>query len=62
MKKTIGIILFVIVGLNFIAIFVRMSKAEPIGSPMYIILLLAMIGGGIWLINKGNEEKEANEA
>ena len=57
MKKTIGIILAVIVGLNFVSIMVRSSKGDPIGSPAYLIILVMMLFGGIGLINSAAKKK-----
>jgi len=57
MKKTIGIILLVIVGLNFISIMVRSSKGDSIGSPAYLIILVMMLFGGIGLLNSAGKKK-----
>lgn len=51
MKKTIGWILVVIVLLNFVSIMARASKNEPLGSPMYFILLVMMFFGGLYMID-----------
>ena len=57
MKKMISIILFVIVGLNAIAIFVRIGNGEPAGSPAYFVTMLLMLVGGIWLYKNSNQEE-----
>jgi hypothetical protein len=58
MKKTIGIILLIIAGLNLISIIGRASSGVPLGSPGYLVILLIMIIGGIALINRSNTKKE----
>lgn len=57
MKKTIGIILLVIVGLNIISIIVRISNYDSIGSPIYLIILGMMLTGGIILLKHKNNMK-----
>lgn len=57
MKKSIGIILLVIVGLNFISIMVRSSKGGSLGSPAYLIILAMMLFGGIGLLSRANIKK-----
>lgn len=62
MKKTFGIILLVIVGLNLISIFVRMTKSEPIGANMlYYFVLIGMLVGGVVLINKDSQVTSGDE-
>ncbi len=56
MKKTIGVIFLVIVGLNFYSIIVRSYIGDPIGSPMYLIILVMMLFGGIGLINSKKKQ------
>ena len=51
MKKTIGIILIVMVALNAIAIFTRISRNVSVGSPGYLIFLVLLLIGGLQLIN-----------
>lgn len=50
-KKTVGIILLVISGLNVFGWFIKLPKGESIGSPAYIVLIIMMFFGGISLIN-----------
>lgn len=57
MKKTIGIILIVIVCLNFISILTRVSNGQPGTYPLHIIGLVLMLIGGIALINSANKNK-----
>ena len=60
MKKTISIILFVIVGLNIVSIFVRLSNGASAGSPAYFVIVLLMLVGGIWLYKNRNQEETTN--
>jgi len=57
MKKTIGIILLVIVGLNFFSIMVRSLNGVAMGLLPYYIFLVIMLIGGIRLINNSNNKK-----
>ncbi|MFC2121108.1 hypothetical protein ACFLTI_05890 [Bacteroidota bacterium] len=56
MKKTFGIILLVIVGLNLITIFVRASNGNEIGSGGYILILGFMLIGGIALVSSNKKK------
>ena len=62
MKRTIGWVLLVIVGLNFVTILVRISQEVSIGSPLYLIILTMMFLGGLHLINSKNQAKPTSEA
>lgn len=61
MKRTIGWILLVIVGLNCVTILVRLSQEVSIGSPLYLILLTMMLLGGLRLVNSKNQAKPTSE-
>lgn len=62
MKKIVGIILLVIVGLNIITISVRASSGEQVGSPLYVIILILFMFGGIALISSSKQgESETDE-
>ena len=58
MKKTIGNMLIVMVGLNLISIFTNSIRGDSIGSPMYLIILVMMLVGGITLISSSKKKKE----
>lgn len=62
MKKTIAIILFVLVGLNSVTIFVRIGQGEAIGSPAYLVVLLVMLVVGFWLYPKNSKEQDVQES
>ena len=59
MKKIIGIILIVIASLNIIVWFSDFAKGD-FESPIYYILILALLVGGIWLVmsNKSINQKD----
>ena len=58
MKKTVGWILLVMASLNFVTVFVRLSKNESVGSPAYLIIVVMMFFGGLSLINSKKKETE----
>jgi hypothetical protein len=50
MKKVFGIILLAISILNIVAIIDRTANGESVGSPIYLILIVMMLFGGIGLL------------
>lgn len=60
MKRTIGWILLVIAGLNFVTLFVNLSQNKSIGSPAYLIILVMMFFGGLSLVNSKKKTTESS--
>ena len=60
-KRTLGIIFLVISGLNIFGWFVRSSKGESIGSPLYIVLMVMMLFGGMALVSSKKKTDEIND-
>ena len=58
MRKVIGIILLIIVGLNLLSIIIRLSNGESIGSPLYLIILVLLGAGGFILANNSSSKTE----
>lgn len=61
-KRIVGWILLVIAGLNFLSVFVRLAQGESIGSPLYLILLVMMMVGGMSLVQsrkRGDSDSKA---
>jgi hypothetical protein len=64
MKKTSGIILLVIAGLNLLSIIMRSAKSESMGSPLYALLLMVLVFAGFALLQasaENNQDKPKKE-
>lgn len=59
--RTTGIVLIVISALNILGWFFKSSRDEPIGSPLYIIVILGLLIGGIIMLNSKNKENETTD-
>ncbi len=60
MKRTIGIILLIIGGLNCITVFTHLSQNKSPGSPIYLILLVMMLVGGYSLTTAKKKDDGSN--
>lgn len=61
MKRGIGWVMLVIFGLNVVAILGRIAQDESVGSPIYLLLLIMIAGGGLSLIrSRRTSAKESN--
>lgn len=58
-KRVFGWILLAIVGLNVVAILVRMEQGASVGSPLYLIFLLMMFIGGVGLVRKKKNDRNS---
>jgi hypothetical protein len=62
MKKILGVILLIIVGLNCVTLCVRASSGNPLGSPGYFIILVLLLIGGIALLISSKKKSEGDSA
>jgi len=62
MKKTLGIILVVISLMAFFGWLISFSQGKTgVEAPGLYLFWLALLGGGIWLINSADSIKKNNE-
>lgn len=56
--RTVGIVFIVISALNILGWFFKSARDEPIGSPIYIIVVFGLLIGGIIMLNSKKKENE----